>query len=90
MDAKLPPMRRCVGCGVSKPKAELVRVACTKDGLKADPLGRLPGRGAYICRSEECLSKALKKGGFARSFRRQTGGSVLEELGAELSDIIKA
>jgi predicted RNA-binding protein YlxR (DUF448 family) len=41
-----------------------------------DPDGRMPGRGAYLCRAgsgdapaEACLARALRGGGIARTLR---------------------
>ena len=90
MAEKKVPMRRCAGCGQSKPKKELIRVVCCEDGLKADPGAKLPGRGVYICRSEECLASAVKRNGFARSLKRPVGRDALKELTAGLEEIIKA
>jgi len=35
-----------------------------------DPEARLPGRGAYTCRTPRCLDRAARRGGFNRAFRR--------------------
>jgi predicted RNA-binding protein YlxR (DUF448 family) len=32
--------------------------------------GRGPGRGAYLCPSEDCAQRALRRGAFARRLRR--------------------
>jgi len=32
-----------------------------------DELGRAPGRGAYVCRTAECLDKAIAKGALSRA-----------------------
>ena len=46
------PLRRCNGCGESKPKKELVRVVRAQDGtVSLDLTGKKPGRGAYVCPS---------------------------------------
>jgi predicted RNA-binding protein YlxR (DUF448 family) len=50
------------------PKSELRRVVLTDGALAPDPAQRLPGRGAYVC-DAACAQRALKRGGFARSFR---------------------
>ena len=61
MQPKKIPIRRCVGCGESKPKKELVRVVRSAAGeVNLDLTGRMPGRGAYLCRDTECLRKARK------------------------------
>ena len=62
MKTKKIPMRMCVGCKQMKPKKELVRIVLPKDGeFHMDPTGRENGRGAYICRDENCLNAALKQ-----------------------------
>ena len=44
-----------------KPKKELVRIVRDKEGtIRVDLTGKKSGRGAYICRSSDCLSKARK------------------------------
>ena len=56
MKAKKIPMRMCLGCREMKPKKELLRIVHGPDGsVTADATGKKPGRGAYICISEECL-----------------------------------
>lgn len=37
--------------------------------LVVDTSAKLPGRGAWVCPSVKCFRTALKKGGFARSFK---------------------
>lgn len=55
------PLRMCVGCREMRPKRELVRVVCSKDGqISVDLTGKAAGRGAYVCPTEECLKKPLK------------------------------
>ena len=62
MKPKKIPLRMCVGCRESKPKRELIRVVRAPDGtLSMDPVGKKPGRGAYVCRQEACLTRAIKQ-----------------------------
>ena len=64
MKNKAIPMRRCVGCGQSKPKEELDRyvIKPMERYFLYDESGRAPGRGAYVCKgSAECLKKAVKR-----------------------------
>lgn len=63
MKTKKIPMRMCLGCGEMKPKRELIRVVKSKEGdISLDLTGKKSGRGAYICKSVECLkSKKSKK-----------------------------
>jgi predicted RNA-binding protein YlxR (DUF448 family) len=41
------------------------------DGLAVpDPEARLPGRGAYLCRTTACLERAKRRGAVARTLRQ--------------------
>ena len=54
------PMRKCVGCQEMKSKREMIRVLKTEnDEILLDATGKKNGRGAYICKSKECLEKAV-------------------------------
>ena len=77
---KIPP-RMCVGCRESKPKRELIRVVRAPDGtLSMDPVGKKPGRGAYVCRQESCLMRAIKQ----KQLERQLEVRMTEEVAAAL------
>ena len=82
------PQRRCVGCGESKPKIELIRIvrAVAEDGgssFAIDRTGKLNGRGAYLCDDKACFTKAYKKKGFDRSFHEGVPAEVYEALQQE-------
>jgi predicted RNA-binding protein YlxR (DUF448 family) len=63
------PLRTCVGCRISRPRPELVRFTVRGERVVMDPLGRMPGRGAYVCPEPACLRAALKKERLARALR---------------------
>lgn len=70
------PMRTCVGCRSVRGKKALMRLVRGKDGrLEADLLAKREGRGAYLCREEACLAKALK----TRALERALGAAISEE-----------
>jgi uncharacterized protein len=81
------PERSCVGCRGRAPKSELLRVARSPDGARVDPLGRAPGRGAYVHRDPRCVDLALRRGAFARALRT---GLAQEELARLRNDIEEA
>lgn len=88
MKPKKIPMRMCLGCNEMKPKMELIRVVRSPEGeISLDFKGKAAGRGAYICRSAECLEKARKARRFEKSFSCKIEESVYEvmlnELGSE-------
>ncbi len=81
------PMRMCLGCGEMKPKMELIRVVRSPEGdISLDFKGKAAGRGAYICRSTECLEKARKARRFEKSFSCRIEESVYEVMLSELSE----
>ena len=81
------PMRMCLGCGEMKPKMELIRVVKSTEGdISLDFKGKAAGRGAYICRSTECLEKARKARRFEKSFSCRIEESVYEVMLSELSE----
>lgn len=81
MKVKKIPMRRCVGCGEMKPKKELTRIVANADGeIKIDNTGKAAGRGAYICRQRDCLTKAYSSHGLERSLKRQVPQEIYEAL----------
>ena len=73
------PMRRCIGCRESKPQSGLMRIVFRDGNLIADPAGREPGRGAYLC-SGKCLDEAVKKKAFARAFRSMIKPEDIEKI----------
>ncbi|MDO4601720.1 MAG: YlxR family protein [Eubacteriales bacterium] len=84
------PMRQCTGCREMKNKKEMLRVLKTAEGeILLDATGRKNGRGAYICRSSECLEKAVKNRGLERSLKTQIPEAVYEELKKEFAQIDK-
>lgn len=87
MGTKKIPMRMCTGCREMKPKATLMRVVRTPEGeIKLDRTGKLNGRGAYVCKSVECLRKAQKSGAFARAFSAALPEEIFAALEKEFTD----
>ncbi len=51
-----------MACRTPRPKRELLRVVRTPLGeVVVDPTGRLPGRGAYLCRDVACWDAAGRR-----------------------------
>jgi predicted RNA-binding protein YlxR (DUF448 family) len=79
------PQRKCVGCGTSKDKKELIRVVKNAEGeISVDLTGKKNGRGAYICHDAECLKKAKKAGRLERSFECQISEEIYTRLMQEI------
>ncbi len=85
---KKSPERRCVGCGESKDKRELIRVVRTPEGeVCLDATGKRSGRGAYICHSLSCFKKARKSKRIESSLSIQIPEEIYEKLENELSGV---
>lgn len=79
------PLRQCTGCREMKSKKEMIRVLRTaEEEIVLDMTGRKNGRGAYICRSADCLAKAMKNRGLERSLKTPIPQEIYEELKKEL------
>lgn len=75
------PERRCIGCGETKPKPELIRVVRSPEGeVSLDLTGKKSGRGAYLCRSAVCLKRAVKSRQLARNLECEIPDSIAESL----------
>ncbi len=82
---KKVPMRMCLGCREMRPKAELRRIVKSPEGeIGIDLKGKAPGRGAYICLSEQCLKKARKSRALERALETTIGEEIYERLEAEI------
>ena len=63
MTPKKIPLRRCNGCGESKPKKELVRVVRAGDGtVSLDLTGKSPGAAHTCAPARHVLPKRAKPG----------------------------
>ncbi|QEY35138.1 YlxR family protein [Caproiciproducens galactitolivorans] len=86
MQKKKIPLRMCAGCGEMKPKKELVRVVKSPEGeISLDLTGRKPGRGAYVCKSIDCLKAARKSRRFEKSFSCKIPDEVYDRMEEEIS-----
>jgi len=75
------PMRQCLGCREMKPKPELVRVVRSPEGaVSVDLRGKAPGRGAYVCRSADCLKKALRSKALGRALGVEIPPEIYDAL----------
>lgn len=82
--SKKIPLRQCVGCGEMADKRDMMRVVKTpEDNITLDFRGKMNGRGAYICKKEECLEKAIKNKGLERSLKVGIPDEVKERLKEE-------
>jgi uncharacterized protein len=62
-------MRTCIGCRVRSAKSDLLRIVAVGTTLVPDPRGRLPGRGAHLHPTSDCLVLAERRRAFGRALR---------------------
>ena len=81
MGNKKPILRRCIACQEQKEKNEMIRIVKPKDeNLQIDLTGKKNGRGAYICKDENCLNKAIKSKRFEKCFEIEIDNEFYESL----------
>jgi len=80
------PERKCLGCMESFPKKDLIRVVRTPDGeVCIDLKGKMSGRGAYICKKDACLKKAIKSKRIQNNLEVEISGELIDSLAKELA-----
>ncbi len=81
MTEKKTPLRKCIGCNEMKDKKELIRIVRNKEGeIRIDPIGKLAGRGAYICKDVKCFDMAVKAKRLERTFKTKIPDEIYSEL----------
>ena len=59
---KYVPQRTCIACRQVRPKRDLVRIVRDADNkVGVDPAGKMSGRGMYLCNTQSCWEKGLKR-----------------------------
>ena len=81
------PQRQCMGCRERMDKKALIRVVRTPEGqVLLDFVGKVNGRGAYICPKTECLRKAQKAKSLERSLEVEIPEEVYELLAQDIEE----
>jgi len=62
-------VRTCLGCRVRAERQALLRIVCASGEAVADPSATLPGRGAWVHPTTECIEASIKRKVFGRAFR---------------------
>lgn len=81
------PQRKCVGCNGMKEKKALLRIVRSPEGeISLDLTGKKAGRGAYVCQSKECITKAVKEKRLERALEKPVSEEVYAKLLEDLPD----
>ncbi len=86
MENKRIPLRKCIGCNQMVPKDEMLRVVrlATDGSFVLDANHKANGRGAYLCKNKECLTRAIKSKGLHRSFKGNVSMELYQRLEEEI------
>jgi len=63
------PQRSCIACRTTKDKKALIRLVYNAGNVEIDAGGKRPGRGAYLCPTNECWEAALKRNNLEHALR---------------------
>lgn len=89
-----PPVRTCIACRNPDSRANLVRLTSSvaADGVPeavVDWRSRLPGRGAWLHPTQDCLILAMKRKAITRALPGSRGIAELEaELALRLDEVV--
>lgn len=87
MVKKKKPERTCMACNEQKEKQELLRIVKSKDGIiEVDLTGKKNGRGAYICKNEDCLNKVIKTKRLEKVFEKEITSELYESIRGVIVD----
>ena len=81
LKARKIPQRMCLGCREMKSKRELIRIVRSPEAdVLIDLTGKKAGRGAYICPTDICLTKALKSKALERALQIAISAEIIADL----------
>lgn len=81
----MEPVRTCLGCRQRAPRSSLTRVVARDGVVVVDAPARLPGRGAWVHGTRDCVETATARRAWARALRVPgplDAGAVLESIGS--------
>ena len=81
MQVRKVPMRTCVVTREVLPKKDLIRITATKDGVvSVDPIGKAPGRGAYLKLTKDVIMQAKKQKTLNKKLNVEVPEEIYEEV----------
>ena len=77
----MTPLRTCIVCRTKGEKDNFIKIVKNKDGTVAiEKDKKLEGRGAYLCKSEECAKKCQKTKALNRVFKTEIQQNIYEDI----------
>lgn len=79
--SKLPNnTRTCIACRNKENKYSMIRVVKLDSGFVIDKTNKANGRGVYICKCNDCISKVIKKKILNKIFHCDVNNEIYKEL----------
>ena len=78
----MEPVRTCIGCRTRAETSTLLRIVAQSGEVVADPSATLPGRGAWVHPTVQCVELAAKRRAFGRALRVGTALGIEQVLTA--------
>ena len=81
------PERTCVVCRKKSSKDNFIKIVRNKSGdVAVEKDKKLDGRGAYVCKNQDCVAKCEKTKALNRVFKTVVPQEVYEELKNEFTN----
>lgn len=75
------PIRTCIVCKNKGTKDNFFKIVKNKDGsILVENKERIDGRGAYVCKKEECIDKLEKSKALNRTFKTNVSSEIYGEI----------
>ena len=81
------PERTCIACRSKGSKENFIKIVKNKAGeFCVEKDKKLDGRGAYVCKNQDCVAKCEKTKALNRVFKTVVPQEVYEELKNEFTN----
>lgn len=78
-------IRKCGGCNIEDNKENLIKITRSKNGeVRVMPDSKFTGRSVYLCKNNECIEKAFKKGKLFKILKCKQDETLKEKIRAVL------
>jgi len=78
--SKRIPERMCVVCRTMHPKTQLIRLVLIDNVITIDDTQKLPGRGVWVEKTQECVTNLKKRKVLNRIFKREVDDTFYQKL----------
>ena len=87
MNIRHVPQRTCISCGTKRNKSSLIRIVSNSSGsVVVDILGKMNGRGVYLCYDKNCWDIGISK----EMVGKKIGSSISSEDAKMLIEFSKS